>query len=451
MNMATEGRVRKLHRRDWPGFLTRMVPASVWSALGGLGREVGDDDPGVRWSLKYILLAYIGMGWSGQACLAERFREAREWVVGLFPRRRRPGQTYVGLTKAGQRIGLGVFQRFWACLRQTAPRRLGQAWSWHGWHVFAVDGSREDAPRTRANEKALGRSGRKKTHPQWWMTWLVHLPTLLPWDWRQGPGTSSERTHMRDMLASLPPLALIVADAGFGGFAFLWDLTRAGVHFLVRCGSNTTLLVEGTVQRTERAGDHRYVYLWPTGRRNQRPLKLRLIVLKQGERRVYLLTNVLEPGRLSRATASVFYRARWGIEVNYRGFKQTMERFKVLAKTAQCGDLELAGNILAMALLRLHAAMVLGAQMSRMSVAAVLRVIRRAMEAVRCGLSSSWFVEHLRRAVKDSYHRKSSKRARDWPHKKNESPPGPPKLRRLNCREITRIHAALRAFPAMDS
>ena len=330
------------------------------------------------------------------------------------------------------------------------PRRVGEAWTWHGWHVFAVDGSRDDAPRTRANEAALGQSGRDKTHPQWWMTWLVHLPTLMLWDWQQGPGTSSEREHLRDMLPSLPASALLVGDAGFGGFDFLWEVTRAGVHFLVRCASNTTLLVDGAVHPVKKTGRHRYVYLWPTGRRGQMPLKLRLIVLKQRGNEVHLVTNVLEPERLSRAMASHFYRARWGVEVNYRGFKQTMERFTVLAKTPECGALELAGNILAMALLRLHAAMVMGAEMSRMSVAAALRVIRRAIEAVRCGLSSRWFTDQLACAVKDTYRRRGSKRARDWAHKKKESPPRPPNLRRLTRHERTRVHAALHANNATD-
>lgn len=449
MIMAMEGRLRKLHRRDWPGFLTHMVPPCIWQALA---RTVAcNDDPRVRWGHKYILLAYIAMGWLPHRCLVDRFCEAREWIVGLFPRRRRPGETYVGLTQAGQRVGLTLFQQFWACLRQTVPRRLDEAWTWHGWHVFAVDGSRDDAPRTRANERALGRSGRDKTHPQWWMTWLVHLPTLLLWDWRQGPGTSSERRHMQEMLTSLPASSLLVGDAGFGGFDFLWGLARAGAHFLVRCGGNTTLLVEGAVHHIVKVGDHRYVYLWPTGKRNDVPLKLRLIILKQRGKRVYLLTNVFASECLSRATASDFYRARWGIEVSYRSFKQTMERFKVLAKTPQRGTLELAGNILAMALLRLHAAIVMGAEMSRMSVAAALRVIRRAIEAVRCGLSSTWFAEQLGYAVKDTYRRRGSKRARDWPHKKNESPPSPPRLRKLNRNEIHRIHGVLNAFEATDS
>jgi hypothetical protein len=139
------------------------------------------------------------------------------------------------------------------------------------------------------------------------------------------------------------------------------------------------------------------VYLWPTGRRGKAPLKLRLIVLKQRGKEVHLLTNVLEPQRLSRAMASDFYRGRWGVEVNYRGFKQTMARFKVLAKSPECGGLELAGNIVAMGLLRLHAAMVMGADTdSKLSSRAVRHVLglRPAQKSVM--LVSDKEVQHAR-------------------------------------------------------
>ncbi len=148
--------------------------------------------------------------------------------------------------------------------------------------MFAADGSRIDAPRTRANEKALGCAGCDKSHPPWWMTWLVHLPTLLLWDWRQGPGTASERDHLRQMQATLPPQALIVAHGGFGGFDFLSDLDQAGVAFLVRCVGNTTLKTELTDTQIERRANVDDVFLWPGNRRGQRPLRLRLIVLKRG-------------------------------------------------------------------------------------------------------------------------------------------------------------------------
>ena len=439
--MAMEGRVCKLHRRDWPGFLKRVVPNHTWQRVNRCVHR--STDPRVRWSTKHILLCWIIMGWSIQGQLTERFREGFELLSRMFYGRRRCGGTYQGLTQATGRVGTAVFADFWHCLRRTIPNRVGTAWTWFSWTVFAVDGSRVDAPRTKRNEKPLGKAGRDKTHPQWWITRLIHLPSRMMWDWRQGPGHSSERTHLREMIPSLPAGSLLVADAGFGGFDLLWRLSGAKVMFLIRCGGNTTLLVEDTRQRIERRGECRDVYLWPTNRRRRTPLCLRLIVLKRGGKRVYLLTNVLETPRLSRSMASELYSARWGIEVAFRGLKQTLARRKVLARTPEIGAMELAANILALALLLLYAALVMGARVTRLSLADALRAIRRAIERVRNGGSCSTLGEELRAAVCDEYIRRSSKRARDWPHKKKERPPGCPKLRRLKGREKTCVYTAL--------
>lgn len=305
--------------------------------------------------------------------------------------------------------------------------------------VIAADGSRIDAPRTRANDVALHLSGKEQTTPQWWVTLAIHLPTRLIWDWRQGPGDRSERSHLTERIATLPEDALVVADTGFGGFEFLRALSRAAVSFWVRCGGNTTLLVADTHQRVERKTGQTIVYLWPTGKRKQAPLTLRLIVLKRGSKRVYLLTNVLESTRLSREIASKFYEARWGVEVAYRAFKQTLGRRKVLAQSPGVGAMELAGNLVALGLLMLQGALAMGAKIRRLSVAKVLRIIRRALEAARYGRFSQTFVAELREGLMDPYVRCRPKQARDWPHKKTESPPGPPVLRRPTSREKARM------------
>jgi hypothetical protein len=401
------------------------------------------DDPRLRWRPKYLVLAWVVMGWSLQGPLTERCREAYELLAALFPRRRRSGTSYPGLTNATERIGLELFHHFWNCLRVTFPQRTGPLWRWYGWVVMAVDGSRIDAPRTRGNEQGLGRCGRDKTHPQWWITWLIHLPTNLIWDWRQGPGDSSERSHMDAMTATLPPDTLLVADIGFGGFDFLGRLRKAGVDFVVRCGGNTTLRVEGSVSRLVRKGGQTFVYLWPVDRRGQRPLRLRLIVIKKGKAAVYLLTNVQESTRLSRAMAGELYRLRWDIEVEYRGLKQTLNRRKVLAKTPSPGGMELAGNVLAMGLLMVHAALALAAKVPRASVAGILRVIQRAVARLIHKRRWRGLLGDLRRALKDTYTRRSSKRARDWPHKKKDRPPGTPKMRRLTSREKAGIQALI--------
>ena len=435
--MTREGRLRKPHRGEWPGFLKRLIPDPTWREPQRLAKK--GMDPRTRWSPKLIILCWLMMGWSIQGQLTERFREGRETLSRMFYRRRRCGESYQGLTQATQRIGVGVFRRFWDHLRISVPQRVGSAWTWYCWVVFAVHGSRIDAARTRRNEQALGKAARDKSHPQWGITRLIHLPTKMMWDWRQGPGNSSERAHLREMIPSLPKRSLLVGDIGFGGFDLLWQLTNGQVALVIRCGGNSTLLVDNTRQEIERKDDVRRVYLWPKNRRRKKPLRLRWIVLQDHGKRVYLLTNVEETKHWSRRMAGEFYRARWGIEVEYRGLKQTLGHHKVLARTPEPGAMELAADILAMALLLLYAALVMGAKVARLSLAQALRAIRWAMEALRHGESCTQLLRRLREAVTDEYERRSSKRARDWPHKKNQRPPGSPKLRRLSRTENVRI------------
>ncbi len=438
MKMAMEGRSGKPRRQDWPQFLNRVIPACVWQAFWeqiARGRRAD-----LRWSAKYVVLAWMMVGWSLQNRLTERFRESWELLAQLFPRRRRPGRSYQGLVKATAAMGEGVFAGFWGCVRETIPQRVGRQWTWYGWVVMAVDGSRVDTARTRSNERTLKIAGRAKTHPQWWVTVISHLPTNLLWDWRQGPGTSSEKAHLRDMLPSLPSSTLLVGDVGFCSFELLWTLCRSDVDFLVRAASNTTLISEAGRQQIERVGDHRYVYFWPGRKRGLPPLRLRLIVLKRHGKRVYLLTNICDSTRLSRSIASDLYSARWGIEVGYRSLKQTLGRRKILARTPQVGAMELAGNILALGLLMLQAALVQGEKVVRLSVSRALQLLRRMLEAVRFGLPSSRFLMDLRGAFRDRYRRRRPKRARDWPHKKKEPPPSPPLLRRPTERENTMIN-----------
>lgn len=75
------------------------------------------------------------------------------------------------------------------------------------------------------------------------------------------------------------------------------------------------------------------VYLWPQAHRDLPPLVLRLIVLRRDKQEIYLLTNVFDPQRLSDEDAGVLYEMRWGIEVFYRSYKQTLCRRRLLSRT----------------------------------------------------------------------------------------------------------------------
>lgn len=82
---------------------------------------------------------------------------------------------------------------------------------------MGCDGSRIECPRSAELERRLRPAGKKDSAPPLWVTAFVHLGTGLLWSWQVGPGTADERAHLRRLLGTLSPAALVVADAAYMG------------------------------------------------------------------------------------------------------------------------------------------------------------------------------------------------------------------------------------------
>ncbi len=362
----------------------------------------------------------LGSRWD-HACTAAHALH-RHWQLGV---------SYSGFAEALLRETprmLGPLKQRFRRAMQALP---GHAWEVGGWAAFAVDGSRQEGPHTAAHEAGLGRAGRDKAAPQVFLTTAWHLGLGLPWDFRAGPGTDSERRHALEMADELPPRALLVADAGFASYELCRKLVCGGRSFLLRVAGNLRLLRRLGYYERER-GD--IVYLWPQRRQKgrHRPLVLRLIRLGRGKQALYLLTNVLDRRALTRAQARRLYRLRWGEEVCYRSYKQTLQRRKLLGRTAATCLVEGQWGLLGLWLLGLlSVSRILAAQRDpkRWSVAASRDLVRQALrnEPPRRG-SRAPLGERLAGALLDGYARAGSKAARNYPRKKRQKPPGPPEI-----------------------
>jgi hypothetical protein len=326
-----------------------------------------------------------------------------------------------------------------------------------GYLVFGVDGTRIEVPRTAANQEALGvdlartrRQGRRRLvdqkkadSPSIWLTTLWHVGAGLPWAWQRGTSTSSERDHLRQLLAWLPERSLLTADAGFTGYEFWKDLLAARHDFLIRVGRNVRLLRRLGVFR-ESAGR---VYLWPetAALRHQPPLVLRLVVAHGGRHPIYLVTSVLSGRALSDRQLIELYRARWGIEVFYRTFKQTFGRRKLRCGRPDNALLELDWSLVALwaaCLYAKHQQAQCGAEMTRTSPAGVLRILRRAIHDVHLPIASL-----VAAALVDSYHR-IVKDSRDYPKKKSNFPGHSPPIIRIATKKLARKAQQLKRLTA---
>jgi DDE family transposase len=368
------------------------------------------------------------MGWSETTALGERFGGIRGFLKRACPHWQL-GTSYSGWIAAQlreqQRLVPMVIERFRAEMRRLADLQCGGRWN-----AFAVDGSDSPCPRTLANQAAMGDKGKPDGIPQVAMTKLLHLRTGLPWSFRVGPGTVSERAQLREMLDDLPSGSLLVADAGFVGYELCRDLLERGQHFLWRVGGNVHLLTE-LGNACEVKGTT--VYLWPQDFRDQPPLKLRLIEFRdENKQTVCLVTSVLDPAELTDDEAGEIFAARWGIEVNYRTLKQTLEFPALRSQTPDTCYLELTWMILSewlLKLLNVRALARAGVDPRCASPAQTRNAVRRCLHnEPPCRRTRRSLARALTTCQLDRYQRASSKASRDYPRKKKQRPPGPPIL-----------------------
>ena len=263
-----------------------------------------------------------------------------------------------------------------------------------------------------------------------WLTLLWHIGLRLPWCWKLGPSYASERGHLQTMLdeQKFPENTLFCGDAGFVGYDFWRAIIDHGHNFLIRVGSNVRLLKHLGVARQR----NDIVYCWPNAamKKTEPPLMLRLLRFHDGHGEMFLVTSIVADRALTAEQASIIYRRRWGIELQFRSLKQTYGRTKLRSRTPDHAEVELHWSLLGLAMLELLALKEqsrAGEPADKTSVAAVLRIIRSMIaEQSEARPPSAALPQRLRCATIDSYQRQSKKKSRNYPRRKEEPSTGSP-------------------------
>lgn len=414
------------------------------------------------WTSALLTAAAMIWAWCGEATLKERYDVARRVTQFLFGVQQKLGGSYQAFTKLLQRWTPELMASIQVALRKRMEQDLPGCWGIHGFVLFGADGSRVELPRTRSNQQAYAanrNSKKKKTSkkkrqssaharkadtPQMWLTTLWHIGTGLPWNWKTGPGDSSERSHLIEMLSSLPATAMIVADAGFCGYEYWKAILDSGRHFVIRVGSNVRMLRKLGCAREASST----VYLWPNNaaRKNCPPLVLRLIVIHNGKHPVYLVTSVRQETRLTDSQLIDIYKKRWGIELFYRNLKQTFNRRKLRSLSPENARLELEWSLVAlwaMGLYTLWEARRIGTPPNKISTAQMVRAFRHTIRDY-CHPSEPGVSlrQKLRKAIVDPYIR-TNKASRSYPRKKKEKPAGSPIITDATPKQVARAKEVL--------
>jgi Transposase DDE domain len=344
-----------------------------------------------------------------------------------------------------------------AGVRQEIHARLGARRLVDGFEPMGCDGSRIECPRTVELERGLGKAGKKAAAPTVWLTAFVHLPTGLLWSWRLGPGNAAEQVHLRHLLGTLSPEALIICDAAYMGFELVRAIIGSKRSFLFRMSSRVHLYtLEQALLKDWTEGP---VLYWPVYAQDQglAPIRCRLIrVPAKGKgkgsvkRDVWLLTDVLDPARLSVATAATFYRWRWRNEGMFRTYKRTIKKLKLTSRTVRLVHREAELSLLATQILLAHADLALRPETTAtpgepvISPRKILIEIRREIDAAARRRVKS-YRQRLDGCRAEDRKQTSPKATREWPRRKPHKPPKPPILHTLNEEQKTLLNQHISA------
>lgn len=426
--------------------------------------------PQATWQPRLLAATALLWATSDLPTLQARFGQARQVIAKVFRWRRPPGGSAQGFLKMLSKWQPELLGAILPHLRRQMQEGDPAQWTTAGYVVFAADGSqvalarsksleaiftsprrrtrtarrkRATAARGSAKKQTATARQKKATSPQLWLTMLWHVGSGLPWAWRTGPSGARERDHLAAMVPELPAHALLVADAGFVGYAVWQTLLTAGHHFVIRVGANVRLLRQLGWTR-EHA---QVVYLWPdyAARKQQPPLVLRLVVVQSGKQPVYLVTD-LSKTRLSDHQVATIYGARWGVEVFFRTFKHTFGCRKLRSRAARNAQLELEWALLGVWSICLLGRRELGASgqdPARLSPAAALHAFQGTLREyrVRPDTVAEALWTRLRRARRDAYQRRVPKASRAYPYKKRRPPIGIPQIAPATEQQIAQAAA----------
>jgi hypothetical protein len=423
-----------------------------------------------RWSPEQLAAQALIWSWQETKHVTDAFAYAQEVCEELGWDK--TARSYTSLMNALDRYDEIWMRRLRARCQRLAHQVGGRFFRTGDWVLIGFDGSRATAPRTVSNERAFcapnyghgtrAKYGQKKSQglrrkrnqqhppqppaPQAWITMMWHMGLRLPWTWRLGPSNASERDHVKEMLAEeeFPENTLFCGDAGFTGYPLWRAIREANGDFVVRVGANVKLLSEHADVKKLGGG---IVLCWPKGKREsgEPPLRLRLVRVQVGKTKMWMLTSVLDRQQLPPKQLVRIYKMRWGIELEFRGLKQTIDKHQLRCRNSDRLLVELGWSLCGMAVAELLA---LREQMDvrnepdedydpqDRSLANTMRALRGSMRNLtrHCGPQDNLF-QQLSQAKVQRYRNHTDKRARYRPANPDKKPLGEPTVRKLNATE----------------
>ncbi len=273
--------------------------------------------------------------------------------------------------RARRKVPLAVFQDLFTRAGDEAIR-LSEALGchrWHGFRVWAVDGTKKTLPGSDELAEAFGIPP-GASFPQAWVVTVFDVMARVPINSVWGPYWASERELGRHLLKDVPDDVLVVLDRGYPSFELLAELVAKGQAFLIRLPRDGMF---GAVSRFLSAGRRDGVVTIDPPRelvsRCRRegieppnPVRVRVVKValsKKGRGHAVFVTSLMDRKKYTFAALRNLYHRRWEEEEYFKLCKQLLEAENCRGRSKELIDQEMIALHLYCILVRilmLHAA-----------------------------------------------------------------------------------------------
>src|SRR5947207_8949247 len=129
--MARSSKARRLRpaARSLRDSLRNFLTPGLWKQAQ---RARGPRRAGTRWATQPLVLTLLVCAWACGDCQEERFETARAFVAATLPKRRRPGRTARGFSKALARLPMPALRAVAAGVRRRLAGLFARAGLVHG-------------------------------------------------------------------------------------------------------------------------------------------------------------------------------------------------------------------------------------------------------------------------------------------------------------------------------
>jgi hypothetical protein len=296
-----------------------------------------------------------------------------------------------GIAQARVRVGWEPLKKLFDQFAVPVANPAAKCAFYRQWRITAIDGSLFDVDDSDKNDQFFGRatnqSAKTGSYPQARLLSLVECGTHIIFAATIGRYKDSEVALAREILPSLQPDMMLIADRVFFGFDLFKQASDTGAALLWRMRKSSKLVAE----RTLADGSYIGTIHSKEDRKKQNGLKVRFFEYKVvGSKTAELytmITNVLDPQMAPATELAALYRERWEFENVLDEVKNHLNAKTIIlrSKTPELVKQELYGLIMAhysVRSLMFEAAMQQDLDPDRLSFTHSVRVIRRKLTSL---------------------------------------------------------------------